>query len=168
SVQNVGDNDAWAHHFPVHIVRGFSDLVYGCIDHYFSRIGITGFVLEAGQHDSVDSAANHEAILWLALQEACGLNLHTLISYPKCVQTLTKSNTTWKTFEIAYRHELKKEDTFEMQPGFKNFQKIEKDQLLALQNGKEVRSLWNACIYMPLYQSQGNDGFFVVKEVNGK
>jgi succinylglutamate desuccinylase len=37
--------------------------------------------------------------------------------------------------------------------------------LLAIQNGKEIKSQWNARIFMPLYQAQGNDGFFVIKEV---
>jgi len=166
SVQDVGDNDTWAHYFPIPIVRGFSDLVKGCIDHYFSRIGMTGFVLEAGQHQSEAAVCNHEGMIWLAIQEACGLDLHHIISYPDCVQRLTKNlKPPRKTFEIAYRHELKKDDIFEMKPGFENFQKIENGQLLARHNGKDVHSLWDAYIYMPLYQPQGNDGFFVIDEL---
>ena len=69
-----------------------------------------------------------------------------------------------KTFEIIYRHEIKKGDNFKMEPGFKNFQKIKKGQLLATSNGKEIKSEWDAYIFMPLYQSQGNDGFFVIEE----
>jgi succinylglutamate desuccinylase len=51
-----------------------------------------------------------------------------------------------------------------MQPGYKNFQPIKKGELLAQQNGKPIYSEWDAYIFMPLYQKQGNDGFFVVTE----
>lgn len=166
SVQEVNDNDPWAHKFPTYIVRGFSDIVYGAIDHYMSRTGLTGFVFEAGQHTSPASVENHEGIIWLALKEACGLDLSEISCYPQCVDKFAKENAPeQKTFEIIHRHEIKDGDTFKMEPGYKNFQKIEKDELLAISNGKEIRSTWDAYIFMPLYQSQGNDGFFVIQAV---
>ncbi len=166
SVQVVNDNDAWAHNFPTHIVRGFSDIVYGAIDHYLSRTGLTGFTFEAGQHTHKTSVENHEGLIWLALKEACDLDLTKISCYPDCVDNFAKKNApTQKTFEIIHRYGLEDGNTFKMQPGFENFQKITKGEFLAIKNGKEVRSEWDAYIFMPLYQSQGNDGFFVVKEV---
>ena len=165
SVQEVHDNDAWAHEFPTYIIRGFSDIVLGCIDHYESRIGITGFVFEGGQHQSPSSHKNHEGMIWLALQKACALQFSDLDEYPEAAKMLEAKRPNRKTFEIIYRHGLKESDTFKMEPGYNNFQQIEKGELLAHQNGEEVRSKWNAHIFMPLYQSQGNDGFFVVKQV---
>ncbi len=166
SVQEVNNNDEWAHRFPTYIIRGFSDLVKGCIDHYESRIGITGFVFEAGQHDSEKSIENHEGMIWLVIKEACGLDLSLLPNFPECVTRFSKENAKGqKTFEILYRYPLDNGDTFKMEPGYKNFQPIKKGELLAMHNGQEVRSEWDAYIHMPLYQAQGNDGFFVVKEV---
>lgn len=166
SVQQVNDNDEWAHRFPGYKVRGFSDIVYGAIDHYMSRTGLTGFVFEAGQHTSKESIENHEGMIWLALKEACGLELEKLSGHPQCVEQFTVKNAPEeKTFEIVYRHEIKEEDDFKMEPGYKNFQKIKKGELLATSNGKEIKSEWDAYIFMPLYQSQGNDGFFVIEEV---
>lgn len=166
SVQEVNDNDEWAQRFPGYKVRGFSDIVYGAIDHYMSRTGLTGFVFEAGQHTSKESIENHEGMIWLALKEACGLDLEKLAGYPDCVERFTGKNAPEeKTFEIIYRHEIKDEDDFKMEPGYKNFQKIEKGELLATSNGKKIKSEWDAYIFMPLYQSQGNDGFFVIEEV---
>lgn len=164
SVQEVNDNDQWAHIFPTYIVRGFSDIVDGAIDQYLSRIGITGFVFEAGQHEKKSSVENHEAMIWLALSEACDLDLEKISCYPGCVNRLKEDTPGQKTFKIIYRHGLEKEDDFTMEPGYKNFQKIEKGELLARQNGKDIKSEWDARIFMPLYQSQGNDGFFVIKE----
>lgn len=166
SVQEVNDNDQWAHRFPTYIVRGFSDIIYGAIDHYMSRTGLTGFVFEAGQHTSSSSEENHEGMVWLNLQEACKLDLQNISCYPDCVKKFTEKNAPdQKTFKIIYRHEIKTGDTFKMEPGYGNFQKIKKGELLAMSNGEEVRSEWDAYIFMPLYQSQGNDGFFVIDEV---
>ncbi len=167
SVQNVGNNDAWAHRFPVYIIRGFSDIVFGCIDHYLSRTGVTGFVFEGGQHESKDATVYHEGMMWLALVEACGLDLKTFSDFPKAVEELLKQKEKQKTFEIIHRHSLGENDSFEMQPGYENFQAIEKGEFLAIKNGEQVLSRWDAFIFMPLYQSQGNDGFFVVEEVDG-
>lgn len=166
SVQEVNDNDKWAHKFPTYIIRGFSDIITGDIDHYLSRIGMTGFVFEAGQHTDKTSQENHEGVIWLALKEACNLDLEKISTYPECVNRFAEKNAPpQKTFEIIHRHGLEDSDIFEMQPGYENFQKIEKGELLAKQNGNEVKSEWNAHIFMPLYQAQGNDGFFVVKVV---
>lgn len=166
SVQEVHDNDDWAHLFSTYIVRGFSDIITGDCDHYLSRTGLTGVVFEAGQHESERSVENHEGVIWLALEEACGLDLTQLTCFPQCVDRFVKTNAPdQKTFEILYRHGLKDDDDFKMEPGYQNFQEIKKGELLATQNGKEVRSKWNARIFMPLYQAQGNDGFFVINEV---
>ncbi len=167
SVQEINDNDKWAHCFPTYIVRGFSDMVYGCIDHYLSRIGLTGFVLEAGQHTDHTSVENHEGVIWLALKEACKLDLTQISSYPECVTRFTDKNAPkQKTFELIHRYGLKDSDEFKMQKGYKNFQKIEKNELLAIKNATQIRSEWNARIFMPLYQKQGNDGFFIIREVD--
>lgn len=167
SVQEVNDNDFWAHKFPTYIIRGFSDIVSGCIDHYMSRTGLTGFVFEAGQHTDGRSVENHEGLIWLALKEACKLDLTQISCFPECIDTFVKKNAPdQKTFEIIHRHGLMNSDEFIMEPGFENFQKIKKGQLLAYQNGEEIKSEWDAHIFMPLYQSQGNDGFFVVEQVN--
>ena len=165
SVQEVGNNDEFAHRFPVNIVRGFSDIVDGSIDKYFSKQGITGFTFEAGQHDSEASLAHQEAIIWLALKEANKLDTTAVPHFSNAVKVfdddLKQGQTTYK---ILYRHGLEDGVKFSMEPGFRNFEKIEKGQLLAKQDGKEIRSSWNATIFMPLYQSQGNDGFFVIQE----
>lgn len=165
SVQVKNYNDEWAHRFPTYIVRGFSDIVNGSIDHYFTDRGLTGFTFEAGQHDDPASAKHHQSMVWLILKEACDLDLSAIATYPQCVASLKNDAPDQKTFEIIHRHEIKKDDQFKMKLGFKNFQKISKGEILAHNNGKELKSTWNARIFMPLYQGQGNDGFFVIDEV---
>ena len=127
SVQVVNHNDKWAHNFPTFIVRGFSDIITGDIDHYLSRTGMTGFVFEAGQHEDKTSVENHEGVIWLALKEACKLDLSRIETYPECVNRFAEKNAPeQKTFELVHRHGLKDSDKFEMEPGYNNFQKIKK------------------------------------------
>lgn len=164
SVQDRGENLKWAGRFPVHIIRGFSDMVAGCIDHYLSRTGMTGFVFEAGSHGGEDSARNHEAMIWLALQNACQLSLEDLDPSPVAVTALEKNRQGRKIFDLIYRHGIRETDHFVMEPGFENFQKINKNELLAHQNGHRVLSPEPGYIFMPLYQNQGDDGFFILKE----
>ncbi|WP_194851641.1 M14 family metallopeptidase [Nonlabens antarcticus] len=165
SVQVKNDNDEWAHKFPTYIVRGFSDIVNGSIDHYFTDRGLTGFTFEAGQHDDPASEKHHQSMIWLMLKEACGLALSRIATYPQCVESLKNDAPDQKTFEIIHRHEIREGDDFKMKLGFDNFQKISKGEILATSNGIELKSTWDAFIFMPLYQGQGNDGFFVIEEV---
>lgn len=163
SVQEVGDNDAFAHKFPLHIVRGFSDIVNGSIDKYFSKQKLTGFTFEGGQHEAENTLANQKGMILQALSEVNKLDLNAFLGNSELIDQFSEEQ---KTYKILYRHGLGDKDEFEMEPGFKNFEKISKGQLLAIQNGKEIRSEWDATIFMPLYQSQGNDGFFIIEQVN--
>ncbi len=48
-----------------------------------------GFVFEGGQHTSIDAVVNHEGMIWLAIQNACNLNLNELTDYPEAVKMLS-------------------------------------------------------------------------------
>jgi len=165
SVQDVGKNDSWAQEFPIHMIRGFSDIVKGTIDGYFSKQNMTGFTLEAGQHTSKDSKFYHEGIIWWALNNICDLNFDDLTETPAAVLKTIHDTPPQKKLKIIYRFVLKDSDDFKMIKGFENFQKIEIGEPLAVFNGKQINSVWDAYIFMPLYQAKGNDGFFIAKEI---
>ena len=56
-------------------------------------------------------------------------------------------------------------DGFEMRPGYHNFQPVKKDELLATDASGEIRSPRDGLLLLPRYQGQGNDGFFLAREV---
>lgn len=62
-------------------------------------------------------------------------------------------------------HAIKKGDNFVMQPGYKNFQPVKKGEILATDKNGAISAQEDGLILMPLYQKQGNDGFFLVKMV---
>jgi succinylglutamate desuccinylase len=57
-------------------------------------------------------------------------------------------------------------DGFVMEPGFRNLQAVEAGQVLARDRLGEITAVCDARILMPLYQDQGNDGFFLAREVS--
>jgi len=66
---------------------------------------------------------------------------------------------------LKLRYKIDEEEDFVMEPGFTNFQRIFKGQVLAKNNKGDVLSPVDGNIFMPLYQKQGNDGFFIVQPV---
>ncbi len=68
-----------------------------------------------------------------------------------------------KLTEFAYKHTLKPDDDFEMLPGFNNFDKIFKVQQLANDKNGPIYASIDGYILMPLYQKQGEDGFFIIQ-----
>ena len=56
-------------------------------------------------------------------------------------------------------------DSFKMRPNYQNFQPIKKGETLATDKNGSIQSPEDCLILMPLYQPQGSDGFFLVKEI---
>ena len=52
-----------------------------------------------------------------------------------------------------------------MDPGFTNFQSVRRGKVLARDRTGEIKASETGLILMPLYQTLGNDGFFLVREV---
>ena len=60
---------------------------------------------------------------------------------------------------------IREGDDFVMEPGFTNFQPVERGQTLARDRRGPILARESGQILMPLYQKQGTDGFFLVRQV---
>lgn len=69
-------------------------------------------------------------------------------------------------YEIDYRYLVQKSEDFKMLSGFRNFEEIRKDQVLSLSNNKVVKATMGGLIFMPLYQDQGKEGFFIITKIS--
>lgn len=166
----IGDtlrNRIFAMKFPIPIILGIEEQIEGTLLSYVnSELGFITMGFESGQHDALSSIQIHEALIWLVLfHTKCikskgipKLNDHykTLVSHAKDNQ---------KIFEIRYRYDISKLKEFKMNPGFQNFQRISKGEALAKNEFGEISSLEKGMVFLPLYQTQGDDGFFVVRQV---
>ncbi len=70
-----------------------------------------------------------------------------------------------KRLSVLYHHRVKPNHNFNMKPGYHNFMTVKKGEVLAMDRKGEIKAGHDGMIFMPLYQNEGDDGFFIVKEV---
>ena len=70
-----------------------------------------------------------------------------------------------RAHQVRHRHPIQPRYQFRMEPDLVNFQSVRKNQLLASDQNGEIRSPRPGRILMPLYQAQGDDGFFIVDPI---
>lgn len=155
----------FAKKFPLFIVKGIEDYIPGHVDYYLNHKGLKGCTIEAGQHESISSIDNHEAAIWIALVNIGCLTKEDVPDYSLHYENLKQSVIETETsFEVIYKYDIQEDEIFQMKPGYANFQKISKGEILATSDARNIVSEWDGRIFMPLYQSEGRDGFFVVQE----
>jgi succinylglutamate desuccinylase len=151
--------------YPLPIILGIEEFLEGPILSYINELGYVSFGFEAGQHDGIYSIDNHKAFIYLSLVFAGVINKKTA-DYHRHYEMLAKTSIDSQGFyEVFYRHNIKEDDIFKMNPGFVNFQKIRKNQMLAVSNGDKITAHNNSKIFMPLYQDQGEDGFYKIRKI---
>ena len=71
--------------------------------------------------------------------------------------------------ELVYVHRIDRTngDGFRMRPGYFNFKAVREGELLADDADGPIASPCSGYILMPLYQEQGEEGFFIVQEYEG-
>ena len=155
-------------HAPV--VQNMLEGIHGTTLHYFrtENMGVetVGVTFESGQHDEVLSvnraiAAITNCMRSIGMVQAEHVeNRHDsiLIEYSKDLPKVTK---------MISRHGITDEDQFRMLNGYENFQAVKKGELLAEDKKGKIYASDDALILMPLYQKQGEDGFFLIQKIEG-
>jgi succinylglutamate desuccinylase len=154
------------------ILHGFLDDIQGTILHYFNsknfpNVDITSICFEAGQHNDRDSIEHAVSAIIQCFAAVGGF-------YPEDIEMKHEmlfaqdSAGLPKEAQLIYSHHIESEDNFQMRADkiYRNFDRIYKGELLAHDAHGEIRALCDGLILMPLYQKQGNDGFFVIKDIN--
>lgn len=158
-------NRKFTSQYPVPLILGIEEYLDGPLLSYINELGYVSFGFEAGQHDELDSIANHKIFIYLSLVYSNALNQsdieydHYLLHWNSIMPNQAAF------YEIYSRFNVNKNDDFAMQPGFTNFQPIDKNEHLATVNGNTVCSEEKAIIFMPLYQNQGEDGYFLIRKI---
>jgi succinylglutamate desuccinylase len=158
-------NRAFASHFPVPVILGIEEQLDGTLLEHMNNLGCVTLGFEAGQHAAASSVDNHEALLWVALVAAGSLRRGDVPDYDASVARLTRAGGGHRFVEVRYRHAVRPGDEFRMQPGFANFAPVRKGQVLARDWHGPIVSPERGMVLMPLYQPQGDDGFFIARGV---
>lgn len=149
----------------VPMVFGIEESLRGTALSYYQRQGFVSFGLEGGNHQNELTKYNITASLILFLQ-AVGSIEKQYVSKIKEYEEHLKSHTQQLPVEteLVYQHIIEPGDEFEMRPGYRNFQPIKEGEWLANDKDGKIVARCDGYILMPLYQSQGDDGFFVIQE----
>lgn len=153
-------------HAPV--IKGMLRGISGTMLHYFNDDNFpsqtTALAFEAGQHNDPLSVNRSIAAIINCLRSIGCVQAHDvenrhdelLIDYSRGLP---------KVSELIMTHPVHPDDHFFMIPNFQNFQAVRKGELLARDRHGSIVAPADGRILMPLYQPQGEDGFFLIKDV---
>ena len=152
-------------HAPV--IRGMLDGLHGTTLHYFQQrnfdIPITSITFEAGQHDEPLSINRSIAAIINCMRTSENVRAeHVENQHDQLL--IEHSKNLPKVCQLNYCHTIQRNDGFKMKPGFKNFDVITKGMVLAEDNQGPILAKADGLLLMPLYQDQGDDGFFIIEK----
>jgi predicted deacylase len=149
---------------PLPEIFGMEELLFGTSMSWAAEVGVPALAVEGGQNEDPRTVEVHEAFLWLILAET-----GVLSEPPQDLIDEMRGRLEAITAEapprvmVEYRHEIQADDAFAMEPGFANLQHVPPGTLVARDHHREYRARQEAWILFPLYQGQGNDGFFLAR-----
>ena len=152
---------------PTPIILGLEEKMDGTLLSVLNDLGISSILFEAGQHDKWSSVENHYAFVWLMLERLGCLRGSDIPGFSKFVQVLAKESVYHRSvYEVVYKEVIDPKDNFIMKSGYVNFQMITQGEPVGHNVKGPIHSPKSGRIFMPLYQEQGEDGFFIVQEIN--
>lgn len=159
-------NRRFARALPLPLALGLEEEISGTLTDYLTDHGAVALTVEAGQHEDPASSARAASSIWIAMEVAGVL--------PDCykgdldaakVLLGTEGDDLPHAVEVRYRYPVEEEGHFIMNPGFRSFQHVREGRQIATDRGEEVTVPQNGLLVMPLYQEQGDDGFFMARRV---
>lgn len=167
AIDKIKNSIDFAMQLPLPFIINLDEFLQGTLLHYLDHINFGAMVFEAGRHEDPMAVEIHEALVWLVLYTAGAISKKDISNYDALMTLLSGINQNpHQVFKITHR-EPNNNGSFKMLTGFVNFQPITKGQPLASYNGHRIMSQKDGHIFMPLYQNQGLDGYFIVEKIDG-
>lgn len=153
-------------HAPV--ITGMLDGIKGTTLHYFIEenfgVPMVPVTFESGQHNEQLSVNRAIAAITNCMRTIGSVspehveNQHDnlLIEHSKSLPKVSK---------LISKHHIEEGDNFKMLPNYKNFQRIKEGEVLATDKNGDITASDDCLILMPLYQKQGEDGFFLIQKL---
>lgn len=159
-------NRKFARLFPVPIILGLEEYLEGPLLSHINEKGYVSLGFESGQHEEKAAITNAVAFMWLALVYSGFLDKKDVPDFDSHSELLTSAATGNRHFyEIIHRHAIRSTDRFEMYPGFSSFERVAKGTPLARHQGEELVAKKQQIVFMPLYQKQGDEGYFLIRKI---
>lgn len=153
------------------IVLGMLEGLQGTTLHYFvtEHLGVktTPITFESGQHVEGLSVTRAVAGIINCMKAIGSIAADVVENHHEDI-LIKYSESLPKVTRLFARHAIVDNDGFTMNPGYLNFQKVFQGEIVGENKNGPVTIETDGRILMPLYQKQGEDGFFLVKEVSEK
>ncbi len=149
------------------VILNLENYLKGTLSNYACERGMLAFAFEGGLIGSQEATEIHTAGIWEVLQTSGAIPLQPTPRFEKFRNLLQiQARELPSMVKVTDIHWVHADDRFSMQPGYENFTPIKKGEVLAHDKRGEIKAPRNGMIFMPLYQQQGNDGFFIVESEN--
>lgn len=150
---------------PAPMILGLEECIDGAVMEWFNERGQIGVAVEGGKHDEMSTIDNLESAIWLALC-AAGVVAREDAEVPFHEERIRQaSRGVPHLFEIRHRHAIVPEERFTMVAGYVSFQPVTQGEVLGQDVHGAIRAREDAMVLLPLYQGQGEDGFFLGRRV---
>ena len=151
---------------PVPLVMKLDEHLEGTFNSYMDHLGYTAAVFECGQHEEAEARVRAASAVWLAIRAAGLLGDRDAPEATAASRALGSAYRGLpRVLESTYRHPIEPHDRYRMRPGFRNFQPVRAGDVVGEDRRGKVAAPNSGRLLMPLYQEQGEDGFFVVREI---
>jgi succinylglutamate desuccinylase len=151
--------------FSLPLVLGLEERLHGALLEFFYARGFVALGVESGQHDDPASVDRHEWVAWTAMRAAGNLDATFELAEAAHERLAAAAADMRLAYEVLHRHGIEPEDRFAMEDGFHNFQRVSKGDVIGRDSNGPIRAPIAGRVFLPLYQKQGDDGFFIAREV---
>ena len=149
------------------IIYGLNEALGGTAIQYFKKLGFESFVFEGGTIGDEQAVLNIEDAVWKVLAQLKMINpedIPTEIAQKSKLGELIKNNNIPQNLHLSYIHHINAWQEYQTVPSLSNFNWVEKGDILAHDRNGAVKSPQSGYLLMPLYQSHGDDGYFIVND----
>ncbi|MEZ5977044.1 MAG: succinylglutamate desuccinylase/aspartoacylase family protein [Planctomycetota bacterium] len=147
---------------PLPLVLGMEEGIDGTLLSWFAERGYDHLGIEGGRIGEEATEENQENAVWLLLERTGALRPEDVPELDRRRRDLAfAAKGTPDTVAVLHRHPVSPDDGFAMVPGFTNFDRVTRGELLATEVRGDLRCPFDGVILLPLYQGRGSDGYFI-------
>lgn len=151
---------------PVPLVLGLEEAVAGTLLEWFSMRGHVALAIEGGRHDRPATAENLEAALWLLLVSSAALGADQAPDPAMHRGRLAAAAAGMPpAVEIRHRRTISTACRFRMLRELRSFDPVHPRQAIAEDLRGPIHPPFRGRVLLPLYQADGEDGFFLARDV---
>ncbi len=159
-------NRKFARLFPVPVILGIEEFLEGPLLSFINRWGYVSIGFESGQHSDIRSVDRAVDFVRMALVYAGLLPARRDPDFEdRRVRLREAAKGDHRFYEVFYRHALQQPERFRMVSGLRSFEPMQRGHLLAHDDGVPIYMKKKGILFMPLYQKQGEEGFFLIRRI---